>query len=141
MSKLTFKKTTAALCSLLLMVTCLNACEKDKQEEVENLAMEFANAIYEGNDSFVINNLIYDEKPGLPGGFEGKIKDYVIHNRYKTEKKGGVKKIKLEEVIFTEDELSALVELRVYFNVQATPDEEKIYMTRKKRGQWKVILK
>ncbi|MBI6529877.1 DUF4878 domain-containing protein [Proteus vulgaris] len=133
------KKVMGSLFLIFAIIT-LSACG-DKTDEPGQTAVAFVEAVAEGNGDKVISLIHLGEIEGDPRAeqFNSKFKMIVEETGKQVKKQGGLSKVEIISVEYSEDKNSAIVTLKTALKdgVEKTQAQEMI----KVDGKWKVNLK
>ncbi|WP_109407688.1 DUF4878 domain-containing protein [Proteus genomosp. 4] len=133
------KKVMGALFFVLAIIT-LSACG-DKTDDPGQAAVAFVEAIAAGNSDKVISLSYLSEMQGDPNTeqFKNKFKMIVEETGKQVKKQGGLSKVEVISVEYSEDKNSAIVILKTKLKdgVEKTQAQEMINVD----GKWKVNFK
>ncbi|MBG2874719.1 DUF4878 domain-containing protein [Proteus alimentorum] len=130
------------VCSLFLIFTvvALSACG-DKTDDPGQAAVAFVEAIAEGNGDKAISLIHLDEMEKDPRAeqFNSKFKMIVAETGKQIKEQGGLSKVEIVSVEYSEDKKSAIVTLKTVLKdgVEKTKAQEMINID----GKWKVAFK
>ena len=130
------------VCSLFLIFTvvALSACG-DKTDDPGQAAVAFVEAIAEGNGDKAISLIHLDEMEKDPRAeqFNSKFKMIVAETWKQVKEQGGLSKVEIVSVEYSEDKKSAIVTLKTVLKdgVEKTKAQEMINVD----GKWKVAFK
>lgn len=130
------------VCSLFLIFTvvALSACG-DKTDDPGQAAVAFVEAIAEGNGDKAISLIHLGEMEKDPRAeqFNSKFKMIVAETGKQIKEQGGLSKVEIVSVEYSEDKKSAIVTLKTVLNdgVEKTKAQEMINID----GKWKVAFK
>ncbi|UPK79589.1 DUF4878 domain-containing protein [Proteus vulgaris] len=133
------KKVMGALFFIFAIIT-LSACG-DKTDDPGQTAVAFVEAIAAGNSDKVISLIYLSEMQGDPNAeqFKRKFKMIVEETGKQVKKQGGLSKVEIISVEYSEDKNSAIVTLKTKLKdgVEKTQAQEMINVD----GKWKVNFK
>ncbi|NBM55610.1 DUF4878 domain-containing protein [Proteus sp. G2669] len=133
------KKVMGALFFIFAIIT-LSACG-DKTDDPGQAAVAFVEAIAAGNSDKVISLIYLSEMQGDPNAeqFKRKFKMIVEETGKQVKKQGGLSKVEIISVEYSEDKNSAIVTLKTKLKdgVEKTQAQEMINVD----GKWKVNFK
>ncbi|QIF94387.1 DUF4878 domain-containing protein [Proteus vulgaris] len=125
---------------LIFAIITLSACG-DKTEDPGQAAVAFVEAIAAGNGDKVISLIHLSEMQGDPRAeqFNNKFKMIVEETGKQVKKQGGLSKVEIISVEYSEDKNSAIVTLKTTLKdgVEKTQAQEMINVD----GKWKVNFK
>ncbi|SUC01348.1 lipoprotein [Proteus vulgaris] len=125
---------------LIFAIITLSACG-DKTEDPGQVAVAFVEAIAAGNGDKVISLIHLSEMQGDPRAeqFNNKFKMIVEETGKQVKKQGGLSKVEIISVEYSEDKNSAIVTLKTTLKdgVEKTQAQEMINVD----GKWKVNFK
>ncbi|MBG3080483.1 DUF4878 domain-containing protein [Proteus mirabilis] len=133
------KKVMGSLFLIFVIIT-LSACS-DKTDDPGQAAVAFVEAVAAGNGDKVISLIHLSEMQGDPRAeqFNNKFKMIVEETGKQVKKQGGLSKVEIISVEYSEDKNSAIVTLKTTLKdgVEKTQAQEMINVD----GKWKVNFK
>ncbi|MEZ2683343.1 DUF4878 domain-containing protein [Proteus vulgaris] len=133
------KKVMGSLFLIFVIIT-LSACS-DKTDDPGQAAVAFVEAVAAGNGDKVISLIHLSEMQGDPRAeqFNNKFKMIVEETGKQVKKQGGLSKVEIISVDYSEDKNSAIVTLKTTLKdgVEKTQAQEMINVD----GKWKVNFK
>lgn len=125
---------------LIFVIITLSACS-DKTDDPGQAAVAFVEAVAAGNGDKVISLIHLSEMQGDPRAeqFNNKFKMIVEETGKQVKKQGGLSKVEIISVEYSEDKNSAIVTLKTTLKdgVEKTQAQEMINVD----GKWKVNFK